>query len=56
MGCGTLNVRYGESIGLFDHLSEVLVVDLFANPEVPGLFRSLIQEQRNDAPGGPILQ
>lgn len=56
VGCGTLNVRYGESIGLFDHLSEVLVVDLSAIPEVPGLFRSLIQEQRNDAPGGPVLQ
>ena len=56
VGCGTLNVRYGDSIGLFDHLSEVLVVDLSTVPEVPGLFQSLIQEQRNGAPGTPVLQ
>jgi AraC family transcriptional activator of mtrCDE len=56
VGCGTLNVRYGECIGLFDHLTEVLVVDLSAIPEVPGLFHSLIQEQSNGAPGTPVLQ
>jgi hypothetical protein len=39
VGCGTLNVRYGESIGLFDHLSEILGVDLSAVPEIPGLFQ-----------------
>ncbi len=56
VGCGTLNVRYGESIGLFDHLSEILVVDLSDIPEIPGLFHSLIQEQSHDAPGAPVLQ
>jgi len=56
VGCGTLNVRYGESVGLFDHLSEVLVVDLSAIPEVPSLFQSLIQEQSGDQPGTPVLQ
>lgn len=56
VGCGTLNVRYGESIGLFDHLSEVLVVDLSAIPDVPALFQALIQEQSNGAPGAPVLQ
>jgi len=56
VGCGTLNVRYGESIGLFDHLAEILVVDLSAIPEIPGLFHSLIEEQSHDAPGTPVLQ
>lgn len=56
VGCGTLNVRYGESIGLFDHLSEVLIVDLSDIPEVPGLFQSLINEQSQDEPGTPVLQ
>ena len=56
VGCGTLNVRYGESIGLFDHLSEILVVDLSGIPEIPGLFKSLIEEQSHDAPGTPVLQ
>jgi AraC-like DNA-binding protein len=56
VGCGTLNVRYGESIGLFDHLSEILVVDLSEIPEIPGLFQSLIQEQSHGAAGTPVLQ
>jgi AraC-like DNA-binding protein len=56
VGCGTLNVRYGESIGLFDHLSEVLVVDLSSIPDIPGLFRSLIQEQSHADAGTPVLQ
>ena len=33
VGCGTLNVRYGEAIGLFDHLTEMLIIDM---SEVPG--------------------
>ena len=56
VGCGTLNVRYGESMGLFDHLSEILLVDLSDIPEIPGLFHSLIQEQEHDAPGTPVIQ
>ena len=39
MGCGTLNVRYGDAIGLFDHLSEVLVVDLSDTPQIRGPVR-----------------
>lgn len=56
VGCGTLNVRYGEAIGLFDHLADVLVVDLSEIPEIPGLFNSLIQEQSREDPGTPVLQ
>lgn len=56
VGCGTLNVRYGESIGLFDHLSEPLVVDLSGIAEIPGLFNALLEEQSVDAPGKPVLQ
>jgi AraC-like DNA-binding protein len=56
VGCGTLNVRYGESIGLFDHLAQVLVVDLSEIAEVPLLFQSLIQEQTHGAAGTPVLQ
>ena len=56
VGCGTLNVRYGDAIGLFDHLSEVLVVDLSDVAEIPGLFASLVQVQTDEAPGTPVLQ
>lgn len=56
VGCGTLNVRYGEALGLFDHLSELLVVDMSGIPDVPSLFRILLDEQVHDAPGKPVLQ
>lgn len=56
VGCGTLNVRYGEALGLFDHLTEMLVIDISTIPEVPSLFRMLLDEQTNNAPGQPILQ
>jgi AraC-like DNA-binding protein len=56
IGCGTLNVRYGEALGLFDHLTEMLVVDLSEVSEVPTLFKMLLNEQAHDAPGMPVLQ
>jgi AraC-like DNA-binding protein len=56
VGCGTLNVRYGEALGLFDHLSEVLVIDLSDVPEVPNLFRLMMEEQAADSPGHLVIQ
>ena len=56
VGCGTLNVRYGEALGLFDHLSELLVIDMSGVPQVPGLFKMLMDEQAHDGPGKPVLQ
>jgi transcriptional regulator GlxA family with amidase domain len=56
VGCGTLNVRYGEALGLFDHLTELLVIDMSGVPEVATLFRLLLDEQVSDAPGKPVLQ
>jgi len=56
VGCGTLNVRYGEALGLFDHLTELLVIDMSDIPAVPGLFSMLLDEQVDDAPGKPVLQ
>ncbi len=56
VGCGTLNVRYGEALDIFDHLTELLIVDMSAIPEVPGLFKMLIDEQAGDSPGKPVIQ
>jgi AraC-like DNA-binding protein len=56
VGCGTLSVRYGEAMGLFDHLREVLAVDLSGVPGVSELFASLIKEQSREGPGTPVLQ
>ena len=55
VGCGTLNVRYGEALGLFDHLTEILVIDLSHLPEVPNMFKMMIEEQAADTPGISIL-
>ena len=56
VGCGTLNVRYGEALGLFDHLTDVLVIDMSGIPVVPGLFTMLLDEQGQDVLGKPVLQ
>ncbi len=56
VGCGTQNVRYGEAVGLFDHLSQILVVDLSSIPEVPLLYQSILSEQEGGQPGETVLQ
>jgi len=56
VGCGTLNVRYGEALGLFDHLTEMLIIDMSEVPEVASMFRLLLDEQVDEAPGKPVLQ
>ncbi len=56
VGCGTLNVRYGEALGLFDHLAEILIIDMSAVPGVSNLFYLLMDEQVSNSPGKPVLQ
>ena len=56
VGCGTLNVRYGEALGLFDHLSDILIIDLSEIPGVSNLFQILMTEQATDSPGKPVIQ
>jgi AraC-like DNA-binding protein len=56
VGCGTLNIRYGEALGLFDHLTEMLVIDMSAIPEVNHLFSLMMEEQVADSPGKPVIQ
>ncbi|PCI73163.1 MAG: hypothetical protein COB20_16395 [SAR86 cluster bacterium] len=55
-GCGTVNVRYGEAVGLFDHLSQTLAVDLSSIPGIPLLYQSILSEQEDGQPGEAILQ
>jgi AraC-like DNA-binding protein len=56
VGCGTLNVRYGEALSLFDHLTEMLVIDLSEVPGVSNLFKLMMDEQSADSPGKPVIQ
>ena len=56
VGCGTVDVRFGEAVGLFDHLGEALVVDLSAVPEVPLLYQGMLTEQAGGQTGESVLQ
>jgi AraC-like DNA-binding protein len=56
VGCGTLNVRYGEALGLFDHLTELLIIDLSEVSGMSNLFKIMMDEQANESPGKPVIQ
>jgi len=55
VACGMVNVRFGESIGLFDHLRDVLTVDLSDVPHVAELFDGILAEQSKTSPGSKVL-
>ena len=44
VACGIVDVRYGKSLGLFDHLHDILAVDLSTIPEVRTSFESILRE------------
>jgi len=56
IACGLVKVHYGEALGLFDHLREVLVVDLAGVPEVRKLFEDLLVEQELSGPGSKLMK
>ena len=45
VACGVLNVRYGGTLGLFDHLHEIIAVDMADTPSVQAAFRGILEEQ-----------
>ena len=51
VACGLTRVRYGESLGLFDYLREVLTIDLSDSPEALAAFRGILAEQSSPGPG-----
>ena len=51
VGCGIVSVRYGPSLDLFDHLQDVLAVDLSSAPAALTAFRAILTEQSNPIPG-----
>jgi AraC-like DNA-binding protein len=55
IACGIVDVRYGKSLGLFDHLQEVLVVDLSTIPEVKASFESMLREHDQQVPGNKAM-
>jgi AraC-like DNA-binding protein len=45
VSCGLVSVNYGASLDLFDHLNEVLSVDLSSVPQALSAFEGIIAEQ-----------
>ena len=55
LACGMVSVRYGRSLGLFDHLRHIVAVDLSDVPLVREAFATLLDEQSNPSEGGEAL-
>ena len=55
VACGMVSANYGEALGLFDHLHEVLAVDLSGTPQVGAAFQGILAEQSAPAPGGSTM-
>lgn len=55
LACGMVSVRYGQSLGLFDHLRQIAAVDLSDVPLVRAAFATLLEEQSNPSEGGGAL-
>jgi AraC-like DNA-binding protein len=56
VACGLVRVRYGGSLGLFDHLHEVLAVDLSGSPQVKASFQGILAEQTLPGPGSRAMK
>lgn len=55
VACGIVDVRYGQTLGLFDHLKEVLALDLSGIPQVVAAFEGIFAEQAAPSPGGEAM-
>ena len=55
VACGIVRVRYGSSLGLFDHLRDVLAVDLSVFPEARLAFEGILAEHSQARPGGGAM-
>ncbi len=55
VACGAVRVRYGTSLGLFDHLHEVLAVDLSVFPGARLALEGILAEQSKSGPGGSAM-
>lgn len=55
VACGVVHVAYGDSLGLFQHLTDVVIADLSHDPKVRDAFEGLLKEQAEAAPGSEAL-
>ncbi len=55
VSCGIVSVRYGKSLNLFDHLNEVLAVDLSSVPQAMLAFQGIMAEQSRAIAGSDAM-
>jgi AraC family transcriptional activator of mtrCDE len=55
VACGRINARYGDAVGLFDHLRSLLIVDMSGVSNVESLFDEILDEQAKNAPGCEVI-
>ena len=55
VACGVVNVTYGDSLGLFERLTDVIVADLSAYPQVRSAFEGILAEQGGATEGSIAL-
>ncbi|NKB47851.1 MAG: helix-turn-helix domain-containing protein [Alphaproteobacteria bacterium] len=55
VGCGLVNVRYGPSLDLFDHLPGVLSVDMSDSPEMFHVYQGILAEQSKPDAGSNAM-
>ncbi len=55
VACGMVSVTYGDSLGLFKSLREIIVADLSAYPQVCRAFEGILAEQSSATQGSVTL-
>jgi len=55
VACGAVRVSYGQALGLFNHLKDVLAVDLTGIPAVRAQFEGIMAEQAQLGPGSGAM-
>ena len=55
VACGVIHVTYGQSLGLFSHLKDILVADMAGVSQVAAAFQGILSEQSHPGPGSKAL-
>ncbi len=55
VACGIIHVTYGQSLGLFNHLKNILVADMTGISQVAAAFQGILAEQSHPGPGSKGL-
>lgn len=55
VACGVLFARFGQSLGLFDHLRDIVSVDMSDTQQVAAAFQVMLAEQSKPGLGSDVL-